>query len=69
LEDRHSPGEMSPHLYALCSSCADRLVPPRGWELVDIRGERAAVDVSALAERRSSEEDLEAMRMAFGQGA
>jgi hypothetical protein len=30
-------GEISPHLYALCSDCADRLRPPRGWELVDRR--------------------------------
>lgn len=30
-------GEVSPHLYALCSDCAERLRPPRGWELVDQR--------------------------------
>ncbi len=31
-------GELSPHLYVLCSPCADKLRPPRGWELVDERG-------------------------------
>jgi hypothetical protein len=36
LEDP-PPGEMSPHLYALCSKCADRLRPPIGWELIDRR--------------------------------
>lgn len=30
-------GEIPPHLYALCSDCAERLRPPRGWELVDLR--------------------------------
>ena len=29
--------EVSPHLYALCPSCADRLIPPRGWLLEDRR--------------------------------
>lgn len=30
-------GELSPHLYALCLVCADKLRPPLGWELVDER--------------------------------
>jgi Protein of unknown function (DUF3499) len=30
-------GDVSPHLYALCPSCADRLIPPRGWLLEDRR--------------------------------
>jgi Protein of unknown function (DUF3499) len=30
-------GDMSPHVYPLCTGCADRLRPPRGWELVDLR--------------------------------
>ncbi|HZK52104.1 MAG TPA: DUF3499 family protein [Actinomycetota bacterium] len=32
-------GDVSPHLYALCWSCADRLVTPRGWLLDDRRSE------------------------------
>jgi hypothetical protein len=31
------PGELSPHVYVLCSGCAARLRPPRGWELEDAR--------------------------------
>ena len=34
-----TPGEISPHLYILCLRCAERLRPPRGWELVDERTE------------------------------
>ena len=30
---------VSPHLYALCWSCADGLVTPRGWLLDDRRSE------------------------------
>jgi hypothetical protein len=32
-------GEVSPHLYALCVGCADKLVTPRGWLLDDRRSE------------------------------
>ena len=31
------PGQMSPHLYALCMSCAEKLRPPKGWTLEDER--------------------------------
>ncbi|MDP9069420.1 MAG: DUF3499 domain-containing protein [Actinomycetota bacterium] len=30
-------GELSPHVYVLCTHCAERLRPPRGWELEDLR--------------------------------
>ena len=30
-------GSLPPQTYALCSSCADSLSPPRGWELRDQR--------------------------------
>lgn len=30
-------GESSPHLYALCVRCADKLTPPKGWLLEDMR--------------------------------
>lgn len=32
-------GELSPHVYVLCTRCAERLRPPRGWELQDRRSE------------------------------
>ncbi|MGI8773615.1 MAG: DUF3499 family protein [Actinomycetota bacterium] len=37
LEDP-SPA-LSPHSYILCTSCAERLNPPRGWTLEDRRSE------------------------------
>ena len=36
LEDARMP---SPHEYLLCASCAEGLVPPRGWTLDDRRAE------------------------------
>ncbi len=36
LESRDS-APLSPHLYVMCTDCADRLTPPRGWELTDRR--------------------------------
>lgn len=30
-------GQLSPHVYVLCLKCAERLRPPRGWELEDLR--------------------------------
>lgn len=36
LEDAPE-GAISPHLYALCFACADKLVTPRGWLLDDHR--------------------------------
>jgi hypothetical protein len=34
-------GDISPHVYVLCSACAERLRPPRGWVLDDQRSEPA----------------------------
>jgi hypothetical protein len=34
-------GDISPHVYVLCSDCAERLRPPRGWILDDQRNEPA----------------------------
>jgi hypothetical protein len=34
-----SAGELDPHLYVLCTRCAERLRPPRGWTLEDRRAE------------------------------
>jgi hypothetical protein len=30
-------GDVSPHHYLLCITCAERLTPPRGWTLEDRR--------------------------------
>ncbi len=30
-------GEVSPHLYVFCTRCAQKLTPPRGWVLEDLR--------------------------------
>ena len=32
-------GEISPHDYAMCSRCVEKLKPPRGWEIDDRRAE------------------------------
>ncbi len=37
LDDPSS--EISPHAYVLCTRCAGRLTPPRGWVLDDLRAE------------------------------
>ncbi len=33
------PAEVSPHVYILCTRCAGKLTPPRGWVLDDLRAE------------------------------
>lgn len=38
LEDP-SEVEVSPHAYVLCTRCAEKLTPPRGWTLDDNRAE------------------------------
>lgn len=30
-------GDVSPHAYVLCTRCAEKLTPPRGWVLDDNR--------------------------------
>src|SRR5687767_8926417 len=40
LEDAPQ-GQLSPHVYVLCIKCAERLRPPKGWELEDLREEPA----------------------------
>ena len=55
----HDPpdGEMSPHLYALCVSCAEKLSPPRGWTLEDERLEPRLFAASAGMVRATRFED------------
>ena len=37
--DDPADGQQSPHVYVLCTACAERLRPPNGWELHDLRSE------------------------------
>ncbi len=37
--DDPARGELSPHVYILCTKCAEKLRPPKGWELEDRRSE------------------------------
>lgn len=39
LLDDPPVGELSPHLYILCTKCAEKLRPPKGWDLEDRRSE------------------------------
>lgn len=37
LLDDPAAGELSPHVYILCMRCAEKLRPPKGWDLEDRR--------------------------------
>jgi hypothetical protein len=79
LED---PGSdpISPHVYALCTSCAEKLRPPQGWTLEDNRS-RPPLFLTAPSRHvgtaydafEGSEEDKiessEARQLFFGQSA
>lgn len=32
-----APGEQDPHLYVICGPCAEKLRPPKGWTIEDLR--------------------------------
>lgn len=32
-----TPGEQNPHLYVICGPCAEKLRPPKGWTIDDLR--------------------------------
>lgn len=55
LLDDPAVGELSPHVYILCTKCAEKLRPPKGWELEDRRSEpplfvdRVATGIAAIA--------------------
>lgn len=77
LEDP-APGPTSPHVYALCSSCAKRLQPPRGWTLEDHRarpplflteGDRQRAPVSSRMDDLEEETETESRQLFFGQSA
>ena len=55
-------GDISPHLYVLCSRCAERLNPPRGWTLADERTEPPLfldAEVTQLHATEAPAEELE----------
>jgi hypothetical protein len=37
--DDPASGQLSPHVYIMCTKCAEKLEPPKGWELEDRRSE------------------------------
>ena len=60
LEDAPQ-GQLSPHVYVLCIKCAERLRPPKGWELDDLREEPALfLDKAADLVRTPSQQVEEA---------
>jgi hypothetical protein len=67
LED-HPEGELSPHLYPLCITCAEGLRPPRGWTLEDQRstprlfGERSELVHATAGGAPEIDEDPEPAR-------
>lgn len=63
LEDA-AAGQLSPHVYVLCLKCAERLRPPKGWELEDLREQPAlfldaAKDLVAATAGSAGEEPAE----------
>lgn len=74
--DDAAPGEPSPHVYVLCTPCAERLNPPRGWDLIDRRAEPPLfvddrTSVTVLETRQPEERPLDAQRrqLFFGTSA
>lgn len=71
LED-HPEGELSPHLYPLCISCAEGLRPPRGWTLEDRRsrprlfGDRSEFAHASIARVPGMEEEPQETQLFFG---
>jgi hypothetical protein len=76
-------GEVSPHLYVLCTTCAERLRPPHGWTLEDARArpplfaqdddEWSGIEVVDLPDRREArrvaEKPPERRQLFFGSSA
>jgi hypothetical protein len=67
--------EVSPHAYVLCTRCAERLTPPRGWILDDLRAEpplfldrkeRAESAAAAAAETLAAPGEPERRQLFFG---
>ena len=49
-------GQLSPHSYLLCTLCAEKLTPPRGWELEDHR-DKPQLFLAEKAEEAGAETD------------
>ncbi len=71
LDDPPAAGEISPHVYVLCSVCADKLRAPQGWLLDDLRAEpplfapAAARDVTAADQAIDAGDEVTAPRRLF----
>lgn len=73
LEDPPESGRLSPHLYVLCVPCAERLRPPRGWVLEDVRttpplfvaGDRASTGSVSVEEQIEEPEPATHRRQLF----
>jgi hypothetical protein len=70
--DDPATGQLSPHVYILCTKCAENLRPPKGWELEDRRSEPPlfvervpAQIVTIPAEPEMPEEPVPARRQLF----
>lgn len=75
LDDPPAAGEVSPHVYVLCSPCAERLRPPQGWLLEDLRVEPPLVvtaerDACAavLVPDRGDDDGAQRRQLLFGYG-
>lgn len=71
LEDA-TGAEISPHHYAMCLRCAEKLTPPRGWVVDDRRvavplfaGERGETRVAVGAQSSPGEVDEDPGRQLF----
>ncbi|MDQ4125014.1 MAG: DUF3499 domain-containing protein [Actinomycetota bacterium] len=53
-------GEVSPHSYVLCTRCAEKLTPPRGWVLDDNRAE-PPLFLDRVAKEREAPAAVEAL--------
>lgn len=67
-------GEISPHVYVLCTKCAEKLTPPRGWVLDDNRAEPPLFldrmvkerDAAAAVEKLPPAEEPRRQQLFFG---
>jgi hypothetical protein len=75
--DDPSNGDVSPHAYVLCTKCAEKLTPPRGWVLDDHRAEpplflervKEREEAAAAAESLSPAEESRRRQLFFGYSA
>lgn len=64
LLDDPATGQLSPHVYILCTKCAEKLRPPKGWELEDRRStpplfvDPVDVEILTMAPIEPEQEDV-----------